>query len=191
MKNLLPLLSICIVTGCSTIQRTPEEQTQLIDAAAVVLKSSARGASVLAIEANVKNADYIRLAVSALDTFVVGSDYSPGALAKALAVVIKQTREPLVQLAISSSIDLYEIFYGRYAKGRIADTVAVKFITALRDGAQGALDLKGVKGNRLNVGSNAVIIVVPPRHGGKPTVDPTHHVFGYRADFSYDFKLVQ
>lgn len=114
---------------------------QTLQDASIILKSAARDASALAIDSNQDNKKYVTLAVATMDTFLVGNDYTPGALAKALAGVIKQVQDVRVNLAINAVTDLYEIFYGRYVKNQIASNpTAILFITALRDGASQGLD---------------------------------------------------
>lgn len=138
----LVLLSVGLFTpGCVTgPDGTPTITQTDLDNAAVVLRTAARGAAVFAIEDDKDNAQYIRLSVTILDTFITGDAYKPSELADALEPVLKQAQDPKVKLAINTAIDLYEIFLDRYVRGEFSkQAVAKQFVTALRDGAASAL----------------------------------------------------
>jgi hypothetical protein len=93
-----------------------------------------------AIQDNASNAAYVRLAVQALDQFLTGDEYTPGALTDALEPVVGQVKDLKVKLAINTATDLYEIFYGRYVRGQFkTKATAFKLVRALRDGAAQAL----------------------------------------------------
>lgn len=143
-------------TGCTTTKQTvitnPDGtfttnsvktvDPQTVANAAVVLRSAARSAAVLAMNDTPDAKKYINLSVTTLDTFVTGNDYTPGALTKALQPVLKQVKDPKIALAIDTATDLYEVFWGRYVKDKIASNqTALLFLTALRDGAKSALDI--------------------------------------------------
>lgn len=116
------------------------ERAQAIQDAAVIVKGAAREAAGLAIAKDAGNAKFVNLAVTTLDTFLVGKDYTPGALTSALGPVLKEAQDAKVRLAVNAVADLYQIFYGRYAKSQIAQNeTAALFLTALRDGASQAL----------------------------------------------------
>jgi hypothetical protein len=144
-----------LLTGCASTPATgdggavvtnapPVFNQQALDAAAIVLRGAARNAAAIAIEKNADNRKYVTLAVTTLDTFLVGNDYTPGALKKALEPVIKEVKDVYVGLAINTVTDLYEAFFGRYVKGQVATWAngnALLFLTNLRQGAAEALDL--------------------------------------------------
>jgi len=133
------LISLGFLTGCATTNGTGVDQQTLNDSA-IILRNAARNASALAISKKDDNKKYVQLAVATLDTFLVGNDYTPGALTKALEPLIKEVKTVEVNLAINTVIDLYEVFYGRYVKSKVAaNENALLFLKALRDGAQQGL----------------------------------------------------
>jgi hypothetical protein len=152
-------LSVSLFTGCtttagnstggvtSTNQPPPVITQQTLNDASIVLRSAARNAAALGIQNNADNRKYVQLAVTTLDTFLTGNDYTPGALVKALEPVVKQVKDLRVALAVNTVTDMYEVFFGRYVKGQIANAAngnALLFLTALRQGASEALDLTTV-----------------------------------------------
>lgn len=133
----IAVASIAFLTGCASTGGLSKQNTQ---DAAIILRTAARGAATVAIAKNPDNTKYVQLSVAAMDTFLVNGNYQPGALVKSLSPMVKEVKSPEVALAINSVTDLYEVFYGRYAKNQIAQNeTASLFITALRDGAQSAL----------------------------------------------------
>jgi hypothetical protein len=151
----LTLMALSVsFTGCSSTPKTgdggsvtnapPVIDQQTLDAAAIVLRSAARNASALAISEKPENRKYVQLAVTSMDTFLTGSDYTPGALVEALKPVLKEVKDLKVGLAVNTVTDLYDAFFGRYVKGRVASVAngnALLFLTNLRQGAAEALDL--------------------------------------------------
>lgn len=126
-------------TGCK-LTGDPVADAQTIADAAVILRGTARGAATIAIQENANNVAYVRLAVQVLDQFLVGDEYTPGALTDALEPVLKEAKDLKVKLAINTATDLYEIFYGRYVRGQFkSKETAFKLVRALRDGAAQAL----------------------------------------------------
>jgi hypothetical protein len=155
---LLPVLALLAlsvsITGCKTAPTNPDGSVitnappvidqQALNSAAIVLRSASRNAAAIAIDKKPENRKYVTLAVTTLDTFLTGSDYTPGALKKALEPVIKEVNDVYVGLAVNTVIDLYDAFFGRYVKGQVASLAngnALLFLTNLRQGAAEALDL--------------------------------------------------
>jgi hypothetical protein len=115
---------------------------QVIADAAIILRSASRSAAVLAMNDSADAQKYINLAVATLETFVTGNDYTPGALTKALGPVLKEVKDPKIALAVDTATDMYEVFWGRYVKNKIAsNTTALLFLNALHDGAKSALSI--------------------------------------------------
>lgn len=147
-------LSVSLTTGCKTAPTNPDGSVvtnappvidqQTLEAAAIVLRNTARNAAALAIAEKPENRKYVQLAVTSLDQFLVGTDYTPGELVKALAPVLKEVKDLKVALAVNTVTDLYDAFFGRYVKGRLATVAngnAILFLTNLRQGAAEALNL--------------------------------------------------
>lgn len=126
--------------GCATAPTDPIEvaaqKQEMIQNASVILKSASGGAAMIAIEKKPENVKYVALAVAALDTVLGGTDYTPGALVKAMEPVLKEVRDAKVKLAINLVLDLYQLSHKRYALN--SNENAKLFITALRDGAKQA-----------------------------------------------------
>jgi hypothetical protein len=149
IKTLLALvaasvLSLSFLAGCKT---TPDGSSgitpQQIQDSGVVLKNLARSTSLLAIEKDQDNRKYVGLAVDALDTFLVGTNYSPGLLSTRLEVVFKEVRDVKIQIAMNSALDLYEIYYGRYVRDQVSGNETARILlTSLRDGAHEAMRLR-------------------------------------------------
>jgi hypothetical protein len=115
---------------------------QVIADAAVILRSASRSAAVLAMNDSADAKKYVNLAVATLETFVTKNDYTPGALTAALAPVLKQVKDPRIALAVDTATDMYEVFWGRYVKNKIASNeTALLFLNALHDGAKSALTI--------------------------------------------------
>lgn len=152
LKVSLMVLLTCVLaglfTGCATTSTGGKGivmDAQTIQDSAVILRNAARDAAALAIQQNPQNKPYVTLAVATLNTFLVGSDYTPGALTAALTPIVKQVKDVRISLAINTVTDVYEVFYGRYAKQQIAGNVTANlFLTALRDGAAQALTITDV-----------------------------------------------
>lgn len=122
----------------------PVIDQQALESAAIVLRNAARNASAIAIQEKPENRKYVQLAVTSMDQFLVGSDYTPGALVEALKPVLKEVKDVKVALAVNTVTDLYDAFFGRYVKGQIAGAAngnALLFLTNLRQGAAEALEI--------------------------------------------------
>lgn len=145
----LLLLAVGVFSpGCATSSGGtggPVVDQQTLNDAAVALRSAARVAASVAISENPTKPEvrqYIQLAVTALDQFAVGTTYEPGKLVEALKPVLKDVNDPKIGIAINTVTDLYEVFYGRYVKAKLAENANAKmFIQALRDGAASALEI--------------------------------------------------
>jgi hypothetical protein len=156
--TLIPVLALLalsvLVTGCKTVPTNPDGtpstnqppviDQQTLETAAIVLRNTARNAAALAIQEKPENRKYVQLAVTTMDQFLTGSDYTPGELVKALEPVLKEVKDLKVALAVNTVTDLYDAFFGRYVKGQIAGAAngnALLFLTNLRQGAAEALAL--------------------------------------------------
>lgn len=146
---ILAAFAILIFDGCAhaPVNATPEQiaavnaqNQQTLSDSATVLKGAARAVAVAAIQKDPSNAQHVRQGVLVLETFLTGTDYTPGALTTAFQPVFKEIKDPMVGLAINSALDLYQIFYGRLAKGQInQNEIAHALLTALHDGGTEAL----------------------------------------------------
>jgi len=139
MKNISKLISVVglalglIVAGCTTL--TPAKVKTI---AVVVQQISQQGAS-YAIQQDVKNATYFRLASTALDTFVLGNDLTPTAFQNALGGVVGVNNQ-WVSLGISAVIITYDISYSQYVIGQVnSKTNAVILLNAVNNGFKIAL----------------------------------------------------
>lgn len=129
---------IALTTGCKTTEG--EVPSQTINDVATVLKGASRGAAAIAIENKPENAKYVKLAVLVLDQFIIGDDYTPGALVDALKPIIKEVQDTKVSLAVSTIADLYEIAWGHYVKDKIHGSItATTLIMAIKEGAEQGL----------------------------------------------------
>lgn len=136
------------LTGCASTatksDTAPVIDQQTLNDAAVLLRNASRNAAALAIQDNQDNRKYVVLAVAAIDTFLVGDNYTPGAFSDALKPVIEEVNDVRISLAINTVTDLYDIFYGRYVKGKLAAAAngnAALFIRNIREGAFSALQI--------------------------------------------------
>ena len=137
LPSLVAALALLFATACSTLNT---EQQQTLDQAAVVLRSAARGAAVLAIADNPANAAKVRAAVTSLDALLVSGNYDSAAVLAVFDPLIKGIQKPEVKLAVGTSLDLYQLLIGRYVVGQVnSNPVAKALLTALRDGGQQAL----------------------------------------------------
>lgn len=162
LKNIIAVsmvLLLCAVsvmtTGCKTTPSDPGAggtnvvtgpviDQQTLNDAAIILRNAARNAAAIAIQEKPENRKYVELAVTTLDTFLIGNNYTPGALVKAMEPLLKEVKDVKYALAINTVTDLYEVFFGRYVKAKIgaaADGNALLFLTNLREGASSALEL--------------------------------------------------
>lgn len=140
-----------LLTGCSHLSSKPigaetpaEAEARALQSredAARILKVATSAAAEVALQKDLDNRRHIELAVAILETFLIGTDYSPDALTKALAPVFKEVRDPAIELAIKFAGESYQIAYGRHAKNRIAQNqTAFLFLQAIRDGAKDSLN---------------------------------------------------
>lgn len=141
----LLLLAVSFVTpGCTTTSggSGPVVDQQTLNDAAIALRSAARVAATVAMQEKPEARQYIVLSVTVLDQFAVGENYEPGKLVEALKPVLKEVKDAKVAIAINTTTDLYEVFYGRYVKAKLySNTNAYMFVKALRDGAAQALEI--------------------------------------------------
>jgi hypothetical protein len=128
--------------GGTVVTNAPVLTPAQLEKSAVLLKGTVRAALVLVIDKNGTNATpYIVLSRDALTEFIGGTNYAPDALLKSLsALPPKALRKAEVQLAISTVVTAYEIYYGDYVRGQVnGNAVAVALLTAIRDGCADAL----------------------------------------------------
>jgi hypothetical protein len=146
--SVLGLSFLLMTTGCVTTPNggTPGATNAVtadkIEKSAVLLKGTVRAALILVIDKNGTNATrYIALSRDALSVFIGGPDFSPTALQASLEKLpAKALQKVEVRLAISTVITAYEVYYGDYVRGQVnGNAVAVKLLTAIRDGCSDAL----------------------------------------------------
>lgn len=131
------LLALAFGPGCK--QLTPT-QSQTLDHAATILRGTARSGALLAISKNSNNCELVELSVTALDQLVVGTNFSSQAVQEALAPVWKHSQDPIVTLALTSTLDLYDLFLGEWAKSQVtSNQVAFTLLSAMKTGGQQAL----------------------------------------------------
>jgi len=148
MKKLITSLVLAAVvalglTGCvTTTGNQPPAITQAqLDKSAVLLKGSVRAGLLIVIEKKGTNAQaYVCAAGEALNAILGGTNYTPGLLEQRLSKLpVKNLKKAEVQLAISTILTAYEIYYGDYVSGRIGgNQVAFTLLSAVRDGVTGA-----------------------------------------------------
>lgn len=139
------VVSLSFFTGCASTSdgSGPQITAQTIQDSAVVLKNLARSTALLAMEKDAENRKYVNLAIAAMDTFLTGTNYTPGLLAATLEPVFKEVKDVKVQIALNTVTDLYEIYYGRYVKDKIAGNETARLLlTSLRDGGVEAIRLR-------------------------------------------------
>lgn len=130
-------LALLIGPGCSTLSTS---QTQTLEQSAVILRSAARGAAVLAISENPANVAKVRAAVTSLDALLVSGNFDSAAVLAVFDPLIKQIQKPEIRLAVGTTLDLYQLLIGRYVVGQVnSNPVAKSLLQALRDGGQQAL----------------------------------------------------
>lgn len=139
--KLLPVLALSLGlllgSGCTTLTTT---QQQTLDQTAAVLRGAARGVAVLAIADNPDNTAKVKAAVTTLDALILSGNYDSPSVLTAFDPLIKQIAKPEVRLAVGTTLDLYQIFVGRYVVGQVnGNPVAKQLLTALRDGGAQAL----------------------------------------------------
>jgi hypothetical protein len=146
ITNIVGAAMLCLAafafTGCGTV--SPTDQT-IIDSTAAVLRGAARDGAVVAMTpptGNTNNAEYFRLAASAIGTFVTSKDTSPAAFQAALTSLnVPQLNDPYVKIGIGTVVDLYQLYYGIYVKGNVVSNapVALELLTSVQDGFNQAL----------------------------------------------------
>lgn len=148
LLSVLGLSVLLLSTGCMTTQNggvTPLPPTaQQVEKSATLLKGTVRAALILVIDKNGTNATpYIALARDTLSVFIGGPDFTPDALLKSLSALPSTAlQKPEVKLAISTVVTAYEVYYGDYVRGQVTgNEIAVKLLTAVRDGCADALRL--------------------------------------------------
>lgn len=149
MKKLIISIALAAVvalgfTGCTTTSgsgTSPQITQEQLDKTAVLLKGTVRAGLLLVIEKNGTNAQqYVCLAGDALNLVLSGTDYTPGTLEKRLyALPSNDLKKAEVQLAVSTILTAYEIYYADYVAGKIeSKPVAFTLLSAVRDGVVGA-----------------------------------------------------
>ena len=121
-------LSLIVAAGCTTL--TP---TKVKTIAVVVQQISQQGAT-YAIQQDARNTTYFKVAITALDTFVLGNDLTPTAFQDALQG-IQGVNNQWVSLGVSAVIIAYDISYSQYVIGQVnSSTNAVILIIAVNNG---------------------------------------------------------
>lgn len=138
------VLSLGFLTGCKT---TPDGSSgitpQQIADSGVALKSLARSTALLAMEKDPENRKYVNLAITAMDQFLTGTNYTPGLLVATLQPVFQEVKDAKIQIALNTVTDLYEIYYGRYVRDQVAGNETARvLLTSLRDGGVEAIRLR-------------------------------------------------
>lgn len=128
---------VVLTTGCTTIN----VDTNVVDTTAIILRGAARDGAIIAMQENPETKKYFQLATQVLSTFLTGKDFTPGAFQKALLEVnAEELANPWVQIGVGTVIDLYQLYFGQYVKGKVnGDVIAKAFITAVQDGFNMAL----------------------------------------------------
>jgi len=143
-------LAVLGFTGCATTPAgsgsSGTNQVQItsnqVYKASILLKGTVRSALILVIDKNGSNAaPYISLAASTLSEFIASGNNSPDALLAALnKLPAKALQKPEVQLAVSTVVTAYEVYYGDYVRNQVdGNNIATSLLTAIRDGCLGAL----------------------------------------------------
>lgn len=148
MNKLIAMLALAAVvalgfTGCATTPGNPPAITPAqLEKSAVLIKGTVRASLILVIDKNGTNAqNYVCLVGEALNLVLSSStNYTPGALEARLSKLpVSGLKKAEAQLAISSILTVYEIYYADYVSGRIGgNQVAFTLLSAVRDGAVGA-----------------------------------------------------
>lgn len=128
--------AILFVSGCATINALSSAQIAAIGA---VITETADAGAVYAIQKDIKNANYFKLANPILENFANGTDLSPTALQTALNPIIGSTNQ-WINLTITGVIAAYDISYGQYISGKLTNSPAAKaWILAVKTGFTQAL----------------------------------------------------
>jgi hypothetical protein len=158
MKKLIAVLMSAVLalavftTGCvspgkggtSGTNAVPVLTGQQLTNAASLLRTTVRSAMLIVIDKEGTNAtSYIALSRDTLSLFLGGTDYSPTALQTDLQKLpVKGLKTVEVQLAISTIIGAYQIYYQDYVAGQIGgNQYAVLLLSAVRDGLADALTM--------------------------------------------------
>lgn len=137
------LASGALFTGCATTKGlTPEQQSQLVEDTAVILRSAARSGALFAMEDDPGTARWFAFSQQVLSTFLTGKDYSPAAFQKALNdIPVKELKQKWIKYAVYNVLDIYQLYYGRYVQGQVQNNErAKKFLEAIQDGFKQALE---------------------------------------------------
>lgn len=142
-KLLIMLAALAAVaslnTGCTT---TGQPNQAAIDATAVILRNAARSGAAIAIQQNPEDAKYFQLAADSMSTFLLATNYNPGAFQTALmaAVGTGVLTNTYVSIGLGTVIDLYQLYFGLYVKGQVnGNEYAGQFLTAIETGFYQAL----------------------------------------------------
>jgi len=158
MKKLIAVIMSAVLalavfsTGCVSpgnggsggTNAVPVLTGQQLTNSAILLRTTVRSAMLLVINKNGANAvSYTATARDALSLFLGGTNYTPGALQTTLQKLpVKELKSIEVQLAVSTIIGAYQIYYQDYVASQInGNTVAVVLLTALRDGLADAVTM--------------------------------------------------
>ncbi len=139
-------LSGCATTNPTPGPVTPYYTTNKAQQVAVALKGIVRSGVVMAYAQDTNSLAYCRAAGIALNQFVLGKDLSPTALNNALAnSSAKEFKTPEIQLAITTAVGLYEVFFNDMVQANITDNSPLKItLTGFVDGINaGVADATG------------------------------------------------
>lgn len=128
--------------GSTGTNAVPVLTGQQLTNAASLLRTTVRSAMLIVIDKAGTNASsYIALSRDTLSLFLGGTNYSPAALQASLQrLPVKGLKNIEVQLAISTIIGAYQIYYQDYVAGQInGNDTAVLLLSAVRDGLADAL----------------------------------------------------
>lgn len=129
----LTISSTAIVTGCRTINSTNQVDIATISAA---IKGVARSATLYAVRKEPKSTNYLQLFSVYGNSFSTNASLDPDSLNRFVqSLPFKQTSTPEAQLAISTILTAYEIYWVRHPMAPIdRNKEFVKYIDALTVG---------------------------------------------------------
>lgn len=138
--GMLGIIAI-LTSGCVTVNKLTPTQISTIG---IVITDIANQGATYAIQRDVDNANYFKLANVSLDNFLLGTDLSPEKLRFELSKITNTNQ--WVSLAVSSVVLAYDISYQQYVVGQITNTpAAVAWITAVETGFKQALKSTGTE----------------------------------------------
>ncbi len=153
------VLGLFTFTGCVTT----DNQSQ-INAAAVVIQQAAYMGAEYAIQQNTNNVVWFSLADSAIKTFATGKDLSPSTFESDLNAISPNLKNQWIQLAIDSTIVVYDGFYSQYVISQVnSNAVAVTFLDAITTGFDEAL------GTSNNTNTVSMLRIAKP-YVGRPSI---------------------